>query len=609
MLARSSSKLLALALAAAVGAATACGSDGPQAAAPPEEVPGEGADAGAEPLCVDGQPTGAYPPGPHVIELLGTVPPDLSFEGLDGPVRLASFFEPCAERARILIVRTGASFCGPCRWHAENTKRIMDDPRLAGRLALVDLLVSDEDNAPATAASLARWREIIDAPGALAIDPRYRFAAALLSRETLPVYAFIDTRTMTILATMSDPDPVSLASRLELELAELDGAPRPALARPPVIDELFTENEMDLIRGMRLVGEPPPDPTNAFADLPEAAALGKALFSDALLSPSGTVSCETCHEPRFGMGDAVGQAVGVAKGDRNSPPIALAAHARWQFWDGRADTLWMQALGPFEDERELASSRLFVAQEIARRYRAEYDAVFGATHPLPADALARMPEAGKPGDAAYDALSPADKDAVTRVYVNVGKAIAAFERTIRVKPNALDRYADGELDALTADQKRGLLQFMRNGCVQCHWGPRLTNDAFHVLRFPTGRQDNQADVGREDGLLRLGASEFTASSKWSDDPAAAKLFDVDAPALGAFKTPTLRGLPTTAPYGHGGTMGTLLEVAQHYGERGLPHADPSALGTTDQWVPNFDTNVADELPAFLEVLTAEVVLP
>jgi cytochrome c peroxidase len=48
---------------------------------------------------------------------------------------------------------------------------------------------------------------------------------------------------------------------------------------------------------------------------------------------------------------------GVAPVDRNAPALALAAHNRWQFWDGRADTLWMQALGPFENAKDQAHHR------------------------------------------------------------------------------------------------------------------------------------------------------------------------------------------------------------------------------------------------------------
>ncbi len=563
------------------------------------------------PLCVDGKPTAAYPPGPYHLGILETVPAGLSFDGPDGPVAIESFFEPCAARSRILVIRSSAAWCGPCQWHAAHTTRLLEDPRFADRLLLLDLLVADDENMPATVPALARWREKIDAPGAkVAIDPRYTFGPAHISLAPLPEYVLIDTRTMTIVNTLSDPDPTTLESMIEIGLAQLDGTPAPQVAAPPRFDGAFTENQMDLIRGMSLtkLGAPPPDPTNEYGDVPEAVAFGKVLFNDFDLSPSGKVSCAKCHDPGQDLTDGVPQAVGVATGDRNSPGVALAAHSRWQFWDGRADTLWMQALGPFEDPKEFGGSRLFVAQQIYKRYPKEYSALFGAKYPLPD--LSKLPEEGKPGDPAYDALSAEDKEKITRVFVNVGKAIAAFERALRVKPNALDRYADGDLSALTPPQKRALSLFFQNGCAQCHWGPRLTDDAFHVIRFGTGRQDGKADVGREAGLLKLSTSEFLASSKWSDAPSAAKPFVVDAPSmLGAFKTPSLRGLPTSAPYGHGGTLAALPDVTKHYGGRGLEHADPAAVGTTEQWVPSFDTNVVHDLPAILEVLTGTVELP
>lgn len=601
---------LVLALALAVGAASACGDDASVASAP-----GATKDAGTVeadvPLCVDGKPTAAYPPGPYELEVLGTVRPGLSFDGPEGPVAIEDFFEPCAPRSHLLIIRSSAAWCGPCVWHAAHTKRFLEDPRFAGRLILLDLLVADEENMPAMAPSLARWRDKIDSSGTkLATDPSYTFRPALLARAPLPEYVFVDTRTMKIKSSMSDPDPVSLAGRIELELAELDALPQPAPLSPPLVDGRFTENEMDLVRGMSLakLGEPPPDPTNEYGDVPLAVAFGKVLFSDALLSPSGNVSCATCHDPARDFTDGVAQSMGVGKVDRNSPGVALAAHSPWQFWDGRADTLWMQALGPFEDPNEFGSSRLFVAHQVTQRYATEYASVFGAKYPLPD--LSALPASGKPGDSAYDALSAGDKDKVTRIFVNVGKAIAAFERAIHVKPNALDRYADGDSAALTSPQKDALGLFLRSGCVQCHWGPRLTDDAFHVLRFGTGRQDAKADVGREGGLLKLSTSEFTASSPWSDAPSLAKPFVVDAPSmLGAFKTPTLRGLPTSAPYGHGGTLKTLFDVSKHYGERGLEHADSLAVGTTEQWVPNFDANVMRDLPAILEVMTGAVEVP
>lgn len=542
------------------------------------------------------------------MQLAGTLPPDLAFDGPEGAVRARDYFEPCAARSRLLVFRTMAAWCGPCGWHASHTKQLFDAPGLEGRFLLVDLLVADEDNMPAGPAAASRWKTRLDAPGKVAVDPTYRFAVSLLGREPLPAYVIVDTRTMRVLVSFTDPDPETLQSKLLVELADLDKTPRPPQRSVALYDELISLKNRDLLRDMRLVAAPPKDPTNEYGDDASAAAFGKTLFSDMLLSPSGTVACAKCHEATTGFADANPQSTGVALGDRNSPAAALAAHARWQFWDGRADTLWMQALGPFENPKEFASSRLHVVHQIANRYASEYAAVFGAKYPLPdISDTARFPLAGKPGDPAWQGMTAADRDAVTRVYVNVGKAIAAFERSIRVLPNALDRYADGDVNALTKPQKRALEQFFTVGCAQCHWGPRLTDDAFHSIGFPTGRGDGAADRGRLEVLAGLAASEFVATTKWSDAPSAAKLLNFSAAPsmLGAFKTPPLRGAAKTGPFGHGGTLATLLDVVKHYGTRGKSVPVEKSAGQVEPWLPEFDGNVQNELPAILEVMTAD----
>jgi cytochrome c peroxidase len=603
---------LAAAVVVAVGAACG-GSTGPTIFLDAKaRDAGTGGDAVADlpsALCVDGKPTAPYPPGPYELGVLGTVPPGIQFQGLDGPVSLDGFYEPCATRGRLLIVRASAAWCGPCRWHATHTKRWLESPNVRDRLILVDLLVRDEDNNPATPSALTRWKSILESPPtALALDPGYTLGPALLAASPLPEYVLIDTRTMKIAGTLGDPDPTLLQGKITRALDEIDGKEPSLPASPPLYDGLF-ENERDLVREMKLSAAPlPPDPTNEYADVAAAAALGQTLFFDKALSPSGEVACVTCHDPSKGFTDRKPQSVGTARGDRNAPSIALAAYARWQLWDGRADTLWMQALGPIEDPKEMASSRVYVVRQILTRYAGAYAQAFGSKYPLPA--LASLPASGKPGDPAFDALTPTLRDSVTRAFVNVGKAMAAFERTLRVKPNALDRYAEGDTSALTPPQKHGLAAFLRSGCVQCHWGPRLTNDAFHTLRFGTGRADGMPDRGRTDGLARLTQSEFHAGTKWSDAPAAAKPFPLDSPAmLGAFKTPTLRGVFGTAPYGHGGTLPDLAGVSKHYGNRGLPPEDPAAIGGTEPWVPRFDEHVGAALPAFLELLTADPVDP
>ncbi|MBS2014013.1 MAG: hypothetical protein JST00_14075 [Deltaproteobacteria bacterium] len=568
-----------------------------------------GTDGAAPALCVDGKPAFAYPPGPHAIELTKTLPSTLVWEGPDGPVSTKDYFEPCAPRSRVLVIRTSAAWCGTCAWHAKHSKRIFEDPRFEGRVLLLDLVIADRDNMPPTLEAARAWKALVDMPGKVAIDPKFSLSTIPLGQTPLPEYVFVDTKTMQVRTVETDAAPEVLASKILLELADLDKKPRPRADLPKLYDELFTENEWGVAQEMRLVSSaPPPDPTNEIGDDAAAAAFGKTLFSDKLLTPSGNVSCASCHDPTKGFADGTPQSTGLARVDRNSPSVVVAAHSRWQFWDGRADTLWMQALGPPENAKEMGSSRLFIAHRIASTYAAEYGAIFGAKYPLPD--LTGLPASGKPGDPAYDALPSATKDAITRVYVNVGKSIAAFERSLRIQPNALDAYLGGDKNAIGTGEKEALQMFFRAGCAQCHWGPMLTDDAFHALRFPTGRQDGKGDLGRADVLTKLAAEEFVATSKWSDAPGAAKLLTFgSAPAsmIGAMKTPSLRGIPQTAPYGHGGTLTTLAQVTQHYGQRAQEVPADKSAGTVESWATNFDIHVQAKLPAILNVMKADVV--
>jgi len=87
-------------------------------------------------------------------------------------------------------------------------------------------------------------------------------------------------------------------------------------------------------------------------------------------------------------------------------------------------------LGPFENPKEFNSSRLFVAHNIYDRYKTTYETIFGVM-PMLAD-MARFPAAGKPGDSNWEMMTANDQKIVTQVYVNIGKSIAAYERTLRV---------------------------------------------------------------------------------------------------------------------------------------------------------------------------------
>ncbi len=534
---------------------------------------------------------------------VGSVLPNLTYEGVDernvaGPIHLADYYEPLAASPHLLLVRIeGGVWCGTCRWHAAHTGELLSGAR-GSRLRVLDLVIGNRDNAPASNDDIGEWRALVDAPVATAVDPSFSLRAFFpASGAILPVFVFVDTKTMRVISQSPNPSPGELSHDVDAALAVVDGLPTPPAPMEVLVDGLFHRNEWDMLHDVVTPGAPPPDPTNAVADSNDAAALGRALFFDQGLSPSGRVACATCHDPTKELSDGLPQSRGIALGTRRTPRIALAAFSRWQFWAGRADSQWAQALGPLENEDEVGSSRIFIARRIATSFSASYRAAF------PDDALPdprRLPTAGKPGDAAYDALGNADQEAVTRVFVNVGKAIAAFERTFRARPSRLDAYTAGDFTALTPLEKQGLSVFVGVGCMQCHWGPRLTDDAFHVTRTPSGRHDGHPDTGRADGLARLSASEFRTSSKWSDAPSAEtpRAFPREA-VLGAFKTPSLRGVATGGPYGHGGTQASLVDVMTSYGTGGAPPNDTRSIGEREPWLVRFSTSTQWSIAAFL----------
>jgi len=266
--------------------------------------------------------------------------------------------------------------------------------------------------------------------------------------------------------------------------------------------------------------------------------------------------------------------------------------------------MWSQAVMPIEDEGEMASDRLYVAHAVGARYRAEYAAVFG---PLPdlADG-ARFPRAGRPGTESWASMRAEDQEAVSRVLANVGKALAAFERRLVVPPTSLDRYAAGDLDALSSAEKDGLAAFLEAGCAQCHFGPRLSNDAFHNLRFATARVDGQPDRGRLDALPALLENEFARHGPFSDAPARPPAAPRLERALGAFRTPGLRGVAATAPYGHGGGFDSLRAVIDAHRTGGLPAGSPATVGDAEPWAQGFDPALTPRIVWFLHGLRADL---
>ena len=357
----------------------------------------------------------------------------------------------------------------------------------------------------------------------------------------------------------------------------------------------WTESEIIVLKSLWLESLPdlPPDPSNAVADNPAAAEFGRQLFFDTRLSANGGIACATCHqqERRFTDGLQKAQAIGTTL--RHTPSIVGTAYSPWQFWDGRRDSQWSQALAPLEDANEHATDRAQVVNLIADdpAYRSSYESLFGA-----------LPE-----------LSGADAAVLNTVFANVGKTIAAFERTVMPTASRFDEYVqavvDDDVDRQTQlfsdDELLGLRLFIGEAnCTQCHNGPLLTNHEFHntgVISFP----GDIPDTARVSGVKEVMASEFNCRSIYSDDPerscAELDFVRTGVELIGAFKTPSLRNLQDTAPFMHKGQLATLADVLEHYNE-----APDAMIGHNEAEPLGLNKSELQQVEAFLNTLAAPV---
>ena len=406
---------------------------------------------------------------------------------------------------------------------------------------------------------------------------------------------------------------------------------------------------------------PPVDLSNEVADDPAAAALGHKLFFDpgfsgALLESdndghhggvgrqgeTGKVSCASCHVPDSGFVDTrtVHKQLSLASGwtGRRTPSILDVGHAKLLMWDGRFDSLQRQVLGVFESPREGNSSRLFFAQEIARRYAEPYRAIFGAdptlvlapsypqltaantgcsleltTSTTPDDTCSQGTLHGVPGAADYDALSEQQQREVTRVVINAGKAIGAYERLLSCGPSRFDAFMHGDETALGESEQRGAALFVGKAeCVNCHSGPFFSDQKFHnVGLFPamvSAAFIRNNDPGAEKGLAQVLADPLNVKGEFSnaDDGRLPSL--VGPEMLGAFRTPMLRCSSQRPSFMHTSQMMSLEEVVDFFNKGG--HKQPGVaaapvlgfLGETELKPLGLDEQEVGDLVAFLKAL-------
>ncbi len=382
----------------------------------------------------------------------------------------------------------------------------------------------------------------------------------------------------------------------------------------------WSAEERAMLKSLALesLGPVPADPSNRYADDTLAAKLGHRLFFDTRLSSTGTVSCASCHMPDRDLQDGKPFGEGVGTTPRRTMPIAGTAHSPWQFWDGRADSQWSQALGPLESAVEHGGDRTQYAHVVQLEYRGLYEAVFG---PLPN--LSGLPKnAGPVTDptraSAWRSLTDARRDEISRVYANIGKAIAAYERQIGFVPARFDRFVSAELagrkhdaeSAFTRDEEAGLRLFIgKASCVNCHNGAMLTDNSFHNTGVPLPSVALPADSGRAVGVRHALAGEFSCTGRFSDagpDDCEELRFTVTEgeELVRAFKTPSLRNVAGRAPFMHAGQIATLPEVLAHYNRAPTPPAGHSELRPL-----RLTKRELAQLEAFLATLTSPIVAP
>ena len=309
------------------------------------------------------------------------------------------------------------------------------------------------------------------------------------------------------------------------------------------------------------------------------AKLGDMIFDEKRVSADNSVACNTCHSPRNGFTTHTETSRGVRDqiGKRNAPSILNAMFYKSMFWDGRAATLEEQSTLPILNPIEMGQRD-------------------------PQDVVAKL------------AAIPEFVEAFQQVFghpVNwedLGRAVAAFERTRLSTEAPFDRFLHGDKKAVNASQQRGWALFTGKArCGSCHtYDPALPlfgDNRFHNAGVAARRQDFNR-------LAKRAADSAAAGNKAEIDKLALEtdyselgrfLVTQKKEDIGAFKTPFLRDVLLTGPYMHDGSLETLWDVVEFFNKGGERNpfldAEMKPLGLTESEV--------DDLVNFLGALTSD----
>lgn len=317
---------------------------------------------------------------------------------------------------------------------------------------------------------------------------------------------------------------ICIGTLLSLGVSSADSDPLVAAYRQP--QHAWPAAETDPgIEAAALAPLPDPSSLPAWQDVTdERIRLGLQLFFERRLSASHQIACASCHDPELGWADGRRVSIGHnrQKGDMNAPSIVNSIFLHEVFWDGRAASLEEQVIASWTNPIEMAGDLDESVQQIASisGYTPLFEAAYGDTE-INAERIA--------------------------------EAIATFMRSVNMTRTPYDRFLQGDYDALSDAQIRGLHLFRTKArCMNCHQGALLSDQQYHHLGTSFER------VGNFQGRYRV--------SQQPDD-------------MGAFRTPPLRSISATAPYMHNGFAADLELLLSLYNigwwqNAPLPDKDP-----------------------------------
>ena len=378
-----------------------------------------------------------------------------------------------------------------------------------------------------------------------------------------------------------DGDPIAA-----MLVANLPGAFRvtqvlsaaPAISLPAPVQPLFLPAQFTPYPFTMSGTFPVPDLPRDNPLIEERVALGRALFTETVLSRDGTLSCASCHVPQSGFADPrrFSRGVGGQIGSRHAMPLVNLAWKSSFFWDGRAPSLRAQALMPIQNHAEMDES---LTNVVARLAATGKRAGAPAARPLAAVGTTRSTND-------YPALFAAAFGSPEITAEKLGLALEQYLLTITSFDSRFDRAMRGQ-ELLTAEEQHGLELFMteyepRTGqygadCFHCHGGADFSNHGF---------ANNGLDAEFKD------AGHYAVTKQAGD--------------RGKFAVPSLRNVAVTGPYMHDGRFQTLEEVVAHYssGVKRSATLDPN-LAKHPAGGLNLSASDQAALVAFLKSLTDE----